>query len=86
MAKIKSLEFFKGELNGVYQNLWVAISENNGLYKTSDLEYSDDRRPDIKNTKWKHISNENYSQISDEMFLFRKIDFKTNKKSNGLKF
>jgi hypothetical protein len=87
MARIRSLELFNGELNGVYQKLWVAISENNNLFKTSDLEYFDNGTPDFQSTKWKHITNENYSQISDDMLLVRKTDYKINrtKKSNQLK-
>ncbi len=85
MGKIKKLEFFKGEFNGVNQQLWVAIYENNNIFKTSDLEYYNNV-PDIKNTKWEYISYESYSRIVDEMYLFQKIDFeiKKIKKSNGL--
>lgn len=85
MVKIKKLEFYKGEYNGVDQRLWVAISDNNNVFKTSDLEYYNNV-PDIKNTKWEYISNESYSRIVDEMCLFQKIDFENKKieKSNGL--
>ena len=84
MAKIKTIEFYKGGYNGVFQRLWIAISENDNVFKTSDLEYYNNL-PDIKNTKWVHISNESYSRIVDEMYLFKKIVFEI-KKSNGLKF
>ncbi len=82
MAKIKKLEFFKGELNGFYQKLWVATSENGNMFKTSVLEYHNDV-PDIKNTGWIHISNENYIQISDRMFRFKVMDYYVREKSKS---
>lgn len=87
MARIKKLEFYKGEYNGVYQKLWVAISENDNIFKTSSLQYFNGV-PDIKSTKWEHIFNEGYSRIDDEMSLIEEINFEIKKinKSNGLKF
>lgn len=82
MAKIKKLEFFKGELNGFYQKLWVAISENGNVFKTSELEY-DNGIPDIESTRWTHISNENYTQITDGMSMFKAMDYSVGKKSKS---
>ncbi|MFV0552348.1 MAG: hypothetical protein ACK5L6_10585 [Anaerorhabdus sp.] len=86
MAKIKSLQAFEGELYGVYQKLWVAVSENNNFFKARELEYDNNGFPDFKNTKWKYISNEHFSQIQDEMYLTKKIDYKvrSKRKSHGL--
>ena len=68
MATLIKLNHYEGEFNGVYQNIWVAISENHNIFKTSDLEFFHGK-PDVKSTKWQHISNENFSQIEDEMKL-----------------
>tara|TARA_B100000609_G_C17088038_1_gene367772 strand:+ start:466 stop:768 length:303 start_codon:yes stop_codon:yes gene_type:complete len=70
MASIVRLEKFKGELNGVYQTLWIAISETGNVFTTTDLELKQVGNKiinDIKSTKWKSISNEHYTKIMDEM-------------------
>lgn len=67
MVQIKTLEKFEREFNAVYQTYWVATSENGNYFRTNELEYTEDNRPDIKNTKWTHISNPTHLQITEQM-------------------
>ena len=70
MAKIKKLEKYKGELNGTYQTLWVATSENGNYFTTHDLELKQIGNKvvnDIASTKWTHITNEHHHKITEEM-------------------
>ncbi len=70
MAKVVRLEKFKGELNGVYQTLWIALSKTGNVYTTEDLQLKQEGQKvinDIESTKWKSISNEHYTRIMDEM-------------------
>ena len=78
MAKIKTLEKYKGELNGTYQTLWVATSENGNFLMTHDLELKqvgDNIINDIKATKWTHITNEHHHKITDEMHCVAKTNY-----------
>lgn len=80
MAKAKLLQKFEGEFNGVYQVFWVVVSENNNIFRTSCLEYTDEGKPDIRNTNWTHISNATHLQITEEMWLKKTISLEVERK------
>lgn len=75
MAKIKTLEKFEGEFNEVYQKFWVATSDNGNYFRTKELEYTDDGKPDIRETKWTHISNPTHLQITEQMHRKELIEY-----------
>ncbi|MEQ8551740.1 MAG: hypothetical protein RIC06_04080 [Cyclobacteriaceae bacterium] len=69
-SNIIRIEKYKGELNGVYQTLWIAISKTGNVYSSEDLQLKQEGPKvinDIESTKWKSISNEHYTRIMDEM-------------------
>lgn len=76
---------FQGEYNGVYQTFWVASDKNHCFYKTDFLFVKDDKAPDLEETKWKRISNENYNKIMDEMELVKTYRLNGNKAENQKK-
>jgi hypothetical protein len=67
MAQIKTLEKFEREFNEVYQTYWVATSENGNYFRTKELEYNEDNRPDIKKHKMDtHLKSNKFANNRDE--------------------
>lgn len=69
-ADLISIEKFKGELDGEFTALWVAIDKNMQCYVTHNLELKqvgNTTRHDHSITRWKSISNETYSKYSEEL-------------------
>lgn len=79
MARVLKLEKYVGELDGHYQTVWVAESENGNFWRTTaqhGLEYTDKGIPDIKATKWLRITNETMKKIDHYMLLKETIKYK----------
>ena len=83
MAKAINLELYEGDLNGVYQKLWVVTSENGNYFTVEpqclvwkNLE-SRNPLPDFKESKLVSVTNEKHHYITHLMTLKRHIDPRT---------
>ena len=70
MAKISTLEKFKGEIDGEFTSLWVATDVNKNRFLAFDLVLKQEGEKimnDVKNTKWLKLPEERYKEISIQL-------------------
>lgn len=95
MAKAINLELYEGELNGVYQKLWVVTSENGNFFEIEpqNMVWKENVKgnnpfPDFNESKIRHIHNNKHLQITMEMIKKKEINLERganlNKKSKSM--